>query len=123
METQKGNNNTQEENENALATDKSSNSKYIVPIVMGIIAIALYATSFGLTTRSLGNADNWKNIKENITKPIILTAIAGLVLYIALAIYLHQIDSTNSKYIILGIACAGLFCSYFAIGLAAIVKG
>jgi hypothetical protein len=108
---------------NASATGESSNSKYIVPIVLGIITLALYGTSFGLTVNSLGNADNWKNIKENITKPIILTAIAGLVLYFALAIYLYQIGSKNTNYIILGIACAGLFCSYFAIGLAAIIKG
>ena len=109
-------------NSEGASTESTSTNKYMIPIVMGVLTIILYSTSLGLTVRSLGNADKWKNIKENITNPIIITAIAGLVLYITLAIYCIQSANKYTNYIILAIACAGLFCSYFAIGLAVIVK-
>jgi len=98
--------------------------KYLYSILLCAIAgLGSYITSFVMTSKFLGSADNWKEIQP-IFPTIYGPALAGaIMLCVALGIYINQmLTNPNVLYIIMVISVLALCFSYTAVAMAVITK-
>ena len=106
----------------ATATKESSLLKeIIVQIVCGVIAIGLYITSFIHTSRALGGAPDRNNtIREALPGIIAPGILAGLILFIGIALFILQADNINVIYGLLFLSVFSFTMSYIALAISAI---
>lgn len=111
----------------AAANDKKTDSgitkELIGTIVCGVIAVALYITSFVYTSKALGGgADRNNAIREALPGIIAPGIIAGLFLFIGIAIFILQTDNIKVIYGLLALCVFSFTMSYIAIAVSAIQR-
>lgn len=94
-----------------------------VVIVFGIIALALYITTFVILGQNANSSDDWNAIKSNLTKVWIMSISASIALFIASTMYYKDAQGRDFfMYFILGIACLSLGLSFSAFSICMIAK-
>ena len=88
-------------------------------IVLGIGAIALFIYSTTTTSQLIGNTENWRAIKPQVTQIWWSTGVGSVILFIGMFMYALQ-NETYSIVFILLISCIALALSFAAISMAAI---
>ena len=88
-------------------------------IVLGIGAIALFIYSTTTTSQLIGNTENWRAIKPQVTQIWWSTGVGSVILFIGMFMYALQ-NETYSVVFILLISCIALALSFAAISMAAI---
>jgi hypothetical protein len=91
----------------------------IAIIGCGIAAIVLFIYSTIATSNLIGDTENWRAIKPQVTRIWWNTAIGAVILFIGMFMYALQ-DNTASIVFILLISCISLALSFSAISMAAI---
>ncbi len=108
----------------AGASKDSSLLKQIIgPILCGVIAIVLYATSFVYTSKALGGgADRNTAVREALPGIIAPGILAGLILFIGIALFILQADNIKVIYGLLFLSVFSFTMSYVAIAVSAIQR-
>ena len=104
-------------------TDSGITKELIGTIICGVIAVALYITSFVYTSKALGGgADRNTAIREALPGIIAPGIIAGLFLFIGIAIFILQTDNIKVIYGLLALCVFSFTMSYIAIAVSAIQR-
>ena len=108
----------------ANASKESSLLKQLIgPILCGVIAIVLYATSFVYTSKALGGgADRNTAVREALPGIIAPGILAGLILFIGIALFILQADNIKVIYGLLFLSVFSFTMSYVAIAVSAIQR-
>jgi len=94
-----------------------------IVIVFGIIAIALYITTYVILGKNMSSSDDWNIVKSNLVKVWIMSVSASIALFLALMMYYKEVQGRDMyMYFILGIACLSLGLSYAAFAITAISR-
>lgn len=108
---------------NDKSTDSGITKELIGTIICGVIAVALYITSFVYTSKALGGgADRNTAIREALPGIIAPGIIAGLFLFIGIAIFILQTDNIKVIYGLLALCVFSFTMSYIAIAVSAIQR-
>ena len=103
----------------AAAINHASGAASIFMIGCGIAAIVLFINSTIDTSKLIGDTENWRSIRPQITKIWWNTGIGAFILFFAMFIYVLQ-ESAHTLVFILLISCISLALSFSAISMAAI---
>jgi hypothetical protein len=101
------------------AMNYASGAASIFMIGCGIASIVLFIYSTINTSNLIGDTENWRSIKPQITKIWWNTGIGAFILFFAMFIYVLQ-ESAHTLVFILLISCISLALSFSAISMAAI---
>lgn len=101
------------------AINYTSGAASIFMIGCGIASIVLFIYSTISTSNLIGDTENWRSIKPQITKIWWYTGVGAVILFIAMFLYILQ-NSTQSLVFVLTISCISLALSFSAICMAAI---
>ena len=91
----------------------------IATIGCGIAAIVLFIRSTITTSDLIGDTENWRAIKPQITRIWWSTGVGSVILFIGMFMYILQ-NNQASVIFILMISCIALALSFAAISMAAI---
>ena len=95
----------------------------IVTIVICLIALALYATSFIFTSYTLGGGkDSNSTIRTALPKIIAPGIAAGIILFIGCALFIVQTDNIKIIYGFLVLTILSFTMSYIALAISAIKR-
>lgn len=95
----------------------------IVTIVICLIALALYATSFIFTSYTLGGGkDNNLNVRSALPKIVAPGIAAGVILFIGCALFITQSDNLKIIYGFLVLTILSFTMSYIALAISAIKR-
>ena len=95
----------------------------IVTIVICLIALALYATSFIFTSYTLGGGkDSNSNIRSALPKIVAPGIAAGIILFIGCALFIVQTDNIKIIYGFLVLIILSFTMSYIALAISAIKR-
>ena len=95
----------------------------IVTIVICLIALALYATSFIFTSYTLGGGkDNNLNVRSALPKIVAPGIAAGIILFIGCALFIVQTDNIKIIYGFLVLTILSFTMSYIALAISAIKR-
>ena len=95
----------------------------IVTIVICLIALALYATSFIFTSYTLGGGkDSNSNIRSALPKIVAPGIAAGIILFIGCALFIVQTDNIKIIYGFLALTILSFTMSYIALAISAIKR-
>ena len=103
----------------AQETNYGSSIGTIAIIGCGIAAIVLFIRSTIATSDLIGNTENWRAIKPQITRIWWNTAVGAVILFIGMFAYVLQYEKASVVFILL-ISCISLALSFAAISMAAI---
>lgn len=90
-------------------------------IVSFIISIALFSTAVGLTSKFLGNSDDWNTLKPKITQISIIVTVGILLFWIGSILYISTSDML-SIYFCLTISCLALGLGFWSVVIASITR-
>lgn len=97
--------------------------KIIGTIFCGLIALALYITSFVYTSKALGGGTERNTaIREALSGIIAPGIIAGFFLFIGIALFILQTDNIKVIYGLLFLSVSSFTMSYVAIAVSAIQR-
>ena len=86
-------------------------------IAFGVIALALYITSFVMAGKYLDQKADWNTIKTELRKIWIITVVGSITLIIGISLLYKEIQARDRyMYLLLLIICMSLgfsFCSLF----------
>jgi hypothetical protein len=91
----------------------------IAIIGCGIAAIVLFIRSTISTSDLIGDTENWRAIKPQITRIWWSTAVGAVILFIGMFAYVLQYEKASVVFILM-ISCIALALSFAAISMAAI---
>jgi hypothetical protein len=100
-------------------TNYASGAVSIGIIVCGIASIVLFIYSTINTSNLIGDTENWRAIKPQVTRIWWNTGVGSVILFIGMFMYALQ-NETYSVVFILMISCIALALSFSAISMAAI---
>lgn len=111
----------------AAANDKKTDSgitkELIGTIICGVIAVGLYITSFVYTSKALGGGTERNTaIREALPGIIAPGIIAGLFLFIGIALFILQTDNIKVIYGLLALCVFSFTMSYVAIAVSTIQR-
>jgi hypothetical protein len=107
--------------EASTGTNMLSNG-YVV-VGCGIVAVILYITSFVLTSKAIGDSDRWNHLQSAIPGILGPTIAGGFVMFIALMMYIYQMENQKHvMYIVVGVSSLALCMAFASIAIAVIVQ-
>ena len=110
-------------NPEGVAKESSLLKDLIGPIVCGVIAIGLYITSFVYTSKALGGGSDRNTAVRDALPGIIAPGIlAGLILFIGIALFILQADNIKVIYGLLFLSVFSFTMSYLAIAVSTIQR-
>lgn len=84
-------------------------------VVFGVIALALYITSFVMAGKYLDQTADWNTIKTELRKIWIITVVGSITLFIAVSLLYKEVQARDRyMYLLLLMICMSLgfaFCS------------
>ena len=87
----------------------------IIVIVFGVIALALYITSFVMSGQYIDQTKDWNIIKTELRKIWIITVVASITLLISISMLYKEVQArTRFSLLLMLISCMSLgfaFCS------------
>ena len=105
---------------NVTASLSTAMSSPILPMFLGIVAIALWFGVFTVTSRANGdNGNGWRGIQGQVVKVVSSSMIAMFILLIASIIYFIQ-DQTKSIYVIFMMVAFASILSYSAMAASSV---
>lgn len=105
---------------NVTASLSTAMSSPILPMFLGVVAIALWFGVFMVTSRANGDNGNvWRSIQGQVTKVISSSMIAMFILLITSIIYFLQ-DQTKSIYVIFILVAFASILSYSALAASSV---
>jgi hypothetical protein len=106
----------------ANVTDSLSTamSSPLLPMFLGVVAVALWFGVFTVTSRANGDNGNiWRNIQGQVVKVVSSSMIAMFILLVASIIYFIQ-DQTKSIYVIFILVAFASILSYSAMAASSV---
>ena len=105
---------------NVTASLSTAMSSPILPMFLGIVAIALWFGVFMVTSRANGDNENiWKSIQGQVVKVVSSSMLAMFILLITSIIYFLQ-DQTKSIYVIFILVAFASILSYSAMAASSV---
>jgi uncharacterized membrane protein YoaT (DUF817 family) len=92
-------------------------------IVFGLIALALYITSFVMAGRYMDQTEDWNIIKTELRKVWIISVVASITLFMAIStLYTEAQARDRFMYVMLLIGCMSMGFAYCALTISMISK-
>jgi len=87
----------------------------MIVIVFGVIALALYITSFVMAGKYMDQTADWNTIKTELRKIWIITVVASITLFISISMLYREVQARDRfMYLLLLVCCMSMgfaFCS------------
>jgi hypothetical protein len=95
-----------------MSTNQPFDYSILPAAITGVVSVALFITSFVLTSMALGSDSKWEKVRtEVMTKVWPLTLVGTIVFFGASIIYLLQ-EPKSMMYFLLVVSCLSLGISY-----------
>ena len=105
---------------NVTASLSTAMSSPILPMILGVVAIALWFGVFTVTSRANGDNGNvWRGIQGQVAKVISSSMLAMFILLVTSIIYFLQ-DQTKSIYVIFILIAFASILSYSAMAASSV---
>ena len=99
------------------ATESTATSLLVIPVILGIIAVASWMGALIVTTKAISSGytgNSWPSIRGQVAKVISSAMIAMFILLVTSIIYFLQ-DQTKSIYVIFTLVAFASVLSYSAL--------
>ena len=95
----------------------------MIVIVFGVIALALYITSFVMAGQYMDQTADWNIIKKELRKIWIITVVASITLFISISMLYKEVQARDRfMYLLLLMICMSLGFSVCSLSISAMVK-
>jgi uncharacterized membrane protein YoaT (DUF817 family) len=95
----------------------------MIVIVFGVIALALYITSFVMSGQYMDQTADWNIIKKELRKIWIITVVASITLFISISMLYQEVQARDRfMYLLLLMICMSLGFSVCSLSISAMVK-
>ena len=95
----------------------------MIVIVFGVIALALYITSFVMAGQYMDQTADWNIIKKELRKIWIISVVASITLFISISMLYNEVQARDRfMYLLLLMICMSLGFSVCSLSISAMVK-
>lgn len=95
----------------------------MIVIVFGVIALALYITSFVMAGQYMDQTADWNIIKKELRKIWIISVVASITLFISISMLYKEVQARDRfMYLLLLMICMSLGFSVCSLSISAMVK-
>lgn len=95
----------------------------MIVIVFGVIALALYITSFVMAAKYMDQTADWNEIKTELRKVWIISAVGSITLFIGISMLYKEVHARDRfMYLLLLMMCMSLGFSVCSLSISMISK-
>jgi hypothetical protein len=95
----------------------------MIVIVFGVIALALYITSFVMAGQYIDLTKDWNLIKTELRKIWIITVVASITLFISISMLYQEVQARDRfMYLLLLVCCMTMGFAFCSLSISAMSK-